>query len=46
MATIRDTLGAADLPPEEVVARLIALANEAGGPDNIACALADLTQAA
>jgi hypothetical protein len=30
----------------QVVRRLITLANEAGGPDNIACALADITEAA
>ena len=43
---IRETLAAAELSPEEVVQRLITLANEAGGPDNIACALADITEAA
>jgi protein phosphatase len=43
VAAIRETLGAVALSPEEVVARLITLANEAGGPDNIACALADIT---
>jgi protein phosphatase len=43
---IRETLAAAALSPEEVVGRLIMLANEAGGPDNIACALADITEAA
>ena len=46
VATIRETLGAVALSPEEVVARLITLANEAGGPDNIACAVADITGAA
>jgi protein phosphatase len=46
VAAIRETLAAADLSPEEVVGRLITLANEAGGPDNIACALADVTEAA
>jgi len=46
VATIRETLGAVALSPEEVVARLITLANEAGGPDNIACAVADITEAA
>ena len=30
----------------KVVRRLIAMANEAGGPDNIALALADITEAA
>ena len=44
VATIRETLGAVALSPEEVVARLITLANEAGGPDNIACAVADITK--
>jgi protein phosphatase len=42
---IRATLANAALSPEEVVQRLITLANEAGGPDNIACALADITEA-
>ena len=46
VAAIRDTLGAVALSPEEVVGRLITLANEAGGPDNIACAVADITEAA
>jgi protein phosphatase len=39
---IREVLRDASLSPQDVVARLIALANEAGGPDNIACALADV----
>jgi serine/threonine protein phosphatase PrpC/DNA-binding transcriptional MerR regulator len=43
---IRETLAAAVLSPAEVVRRLITLANEAGGPDNIACALADIIEAA
>ncbi|HEY7279741.1 MAG TPA: MerR family transcriptional regulator, partial [Trebonia sp.] len=42
VAVIRETLANAALPPEEVVGRLITLANEAGGPDNIALALADI----
>jgi serine/threonine protein phosphatase PrpC/DNA-binding transcriptional MerR regulator len=42
VAAIRQILSAGVLSPEEVVGRLIALANEAGGPDNIACALADI----
>jgi len=46
VAAIRETLADAALSPEDVVARLITLANEAGGPDNIACALADVTEAA
>jgi protein phosphatase len=45
VAAIRETLAATALSPEEVVARLVTLANEAGGPDNIACALADITEA-
>ena len=36
----------ASLSPQDAVARLIALANEAGGPDNIACAVADVAEAA
>ena len=43
---IREILAAPALSPEEVVGRLVSLANEAGGPDNIACALADITEAA
>jgi PPM family protein phosphatase len=41
---------AADAPdqaagdPEQAVARLIGLANEAGGPDNIACVVADVIE--
>jgi PPM family protein phosphatase len=46
VSAIRETLSDATLSPEEAVSRLIALANEAGGPDNIACALADITEAA
>jgi len=46
VAAIRETLSAAALFPDEVVRRLITLANEAGGPDNIACAVADITEAA
>jgi len=45
-SAIRQTLSDQGLSPAEVVRRLITLANEAGGPDNIACALADITQAA
>jgi PPM family protein phosphatase len=44
-ATIRETL-ARNSTPEEAVQHLIALANAAGGPDNIACAVADITKAA
>jgi PPM family protein phosphatase len=43
---IRETLSVTGLSPEEVVRRLITLANEAGGPDNIALALADISSAA
>jgi serine/threonine protein phosphatase PrpC/DNA-binding transcriptional MerR regulator len=39
---IRGVLRDAALSPQHVVARLIALANEAGGPDNVACAVADV----
>jgi len=45
-AAIRQALSATDRSPAEVIRRLIALANEAGGPDNIACALADIVPAA
>ena len=43
---IRAVLAEPGSPPEEVVSRLIALANEAGGPDNIACVVADVSQTA
>jgi len=46
IAAIRETLRRLDLAPDEVVARLIDLANEAGGPDNIALAVADIAQSA
>jgi protein phosphatase len=40
---IRDALsGSGD--PDQAVGRLIDLANEAGGPDNIACVVADVTE--
>jgi PPM family protein phosphatase len=42
---IRGVLRDTSLSPEDVVARMIALANEAGGPDNIACAVADVVPA-
>ena len=45
-SAIRQTLALPHLSPAEVVRRLITLANEAGGPDNIACALADIVAAA
>jgi PPM family protein phosphatase len=40
---IRDTLSAPG-DPEQAVGRLIDLANEAGGPDNIACVVADVIE--
>ena len=46
VAVIRETLLAAGSAPSDVVARLISLANEAGGPDNIACVVADVLPAA
>lgn len=46
VAVIRETLLAAGSAPSDVVRRLISLANEAGGPDNIACVVADVTEAA
>ena len=42
---IRNVLRDATLSPQDAVARLISLANEAGGPDNIVCAVADITEA-
>jgi PPM family protein phosphatase len=41
--TIRDTLSAPS-DPEQAVGQLIELANEAGGPDNIACVVADVIE--
>jgi PPM family protein phosphatase len=46
VATIRDTLNEPESSPEDVVRLLIELANAAGGPDNIACVVADVTGAA
>jgi PPM family protein phosphatase len=46
VAVIRETLLAAGSAPADVVRRLISLANEAGGPDNIACVVADVLPAA
>jgi PPM family protein phosphatase len=40
---IRDSLSVPG-DPEQAVARLIDLANEAGGPDNIACVVADVIE--
>ena len=37
---VLDTAG----PPEQAVAQLIDLANQGGGPDNIACAVADIAE--
>ena len=45
-SVIRQTLSVPDQSPAEVIRRLITLANEAGGPDNIALALADVVEAA
>jgi PPM family protein phosphatase len=45
-ADIRETLAAQESAPADVVQRLIELANAAGGPDNIACVVADVTAAA
>jgi PPM family protein phosphatase len=41
--TIRDTLSEPG-DPEQAVGQLIELANEAGGPDNIACVVADVIE--
>jgi serine/threonine protein phosphatase PrpC len=46
VAAIRQALTEPESSPEEVVKRLIDRANDAGGPDNIACAIADITRAA
>ncbi|SCF80727.1 protein phosphatase [Streptomyces sp. Ncost-T6T-2b] len=40
-ADLRTAVVAAD-DPEEAVRRLVGLAREAGGPDNVACAVADV----
>lgn len=40
-AGLRAAVVAAD-DPEEAVRRLVGLAREAGGPDNVACAVADV----
>jgi protein phosphatase len=45
-SVIRETLAIPDQSPADIIRRLITLANEAGGPDNIACALADVVEAA
>ena len=45
-SAIRQTLSDQGLSAAEVVRRLITLANEAGGPDNIAIAIADIASAA
>ncbi len=45
-SAIRQALSDRDQSPSEIVRRLIAFANQAGGPDNIALALADITEAA
>ena len=46
VAVIRETLSEPESAPDGVVRRLIELANAAGGPDNIACVVADVTEAA
>jgi serine/threonine protein phosphatase PrpC len=46
IAAVRETLRRLELSPDEVVQRLIDLANEAGGPDNIALAVADIAEPA
>ena len=46
VAVIRETLSEPESAPDGVVRRLIELANAAGGPDNIACVVADVTGAA
>lgn len=43
---IRQTLSEPGSSPQDVVRRLIELANEAGGPDNIACVVADVMEPA
>ena len=43
-AAIRDVLGSADTAAD-AVRRLIDLANEAGGPDNVTCVIADVVEA-
>jgi PPM family protein phosphatase len=45
-ADIRETLAAPETAPADVVQHLIELANAAGGPDNIACVVADVEAAA
>lgn len=45
-AVIREILAVPALSPPEVVRRLVTLANEAGGPDSIALALADVSAGA
>jgi hypothetical protein len=45
-SAIRRTLSDQGLSAAAVVRRPIMLANEAGGPDNIALAIADITAAA
>jgi PPM family protein phosphatase len=43
MEQIHQVLGTAGRP-EQAVAQLIDLANQGGGPDNIACAVADIVE--
>jgi protein phosphatase len=42
-ATLREVLGSV-ADPEEAVGHLVELANQAGGPDNVSCVLADIEQ--
>ncbi|MGW0210362.1 hypothetical protein ACWDZ8_32785 [Streptomyces sp. NPDC003233] len=44
-ARIREALGASTAPGD-VVRALITAADEAGGPDNVSCVVADVMQAA
>jgi protein phosphatase len=39
---VRDTL-ATVADPDDAVRRLVDLANDAGGPDNVTCVVADVT---
>jgi serine/threonine protein phosphatase PrpC/DNA-binding transcriptional MerR regulator len=45
-AEVREALSQPGSAPDTVVRQLIDLANAAGGPDNIACVVADVTEAA
>jgi serine/threonine protein phosphatase PrpC/DNA-binding transcriptional MerR regulator len=41
--TVREVLGSA-ADPDDAVGRLVALANDAGGPDNVTCVVADVAE--